>query len=1096
MSYTIENTYVGDGTTVLYSFTFEYIEPTDIQVSLDSVITTEWTFANATTVEFNNPPGVDVRIRIYRNTTVVNPKAIFYPGSAIRAQDLNDNFEQILYVTQEADVISERAEEAAKKAEIAADNANAAAEQARKDAADAKANADIAQEAAKQSAESAAEAIEAAENAGEDSAEALRVAAEAKAAAEQAAADAALAASEAEQAAADADAAEAAAADAQAQVAEARTAADDAAQAAADAEAEAAAAQAAADNAVIKANAADIKADQGISDAAKAQQDATTAISTANSAADAVSQLSSYDIIPNVASIPGNPDDQDLIKVTDSTGVQNFSPLSGLPGSFVGDNGISVDLRWSDSSNSWAYLGYNPTDPDDRYASPAEINQLQADIGTKLPLSGGNMTGNITLNPGVKIDGRDVGSDGSKLDGIEVNANKTTNNNQLTNGAGYVTSSGNTVIGTDSDISTPSNQVINTITLSKGVITAHTERNMTLANLGYTGDTDANKITNNNQLTNGAGYVTSSGSVAFATNATNAVNAEKADTATSANTAGSANVAGSATNATNTTNINVKDDNSSNSARYVTFTDGNGNQRLSRDGSFKYNPGLDKLYVGRVSAIATTTADSDDILATKGYVDANGGSGEVTYNGASAWCSVDASGKILGGLNIASCAQSGSNGETYDYTFATPMPDANYSVVVSENNTNTGPGVNAVFKVLQKTASGFRVSGLSVLGGVGWIALAGGHSLQVYATNGLAPKGGTGADAWVSCTGRVNAGEAPIEASFNIDRVVWRANGVYDVFFATPMPSSNYALFGSTTSAAHSDVFVTFDNQGTESFTARLVRSSAVGIDVAFSVSVHATNATLPATITVETADQILDAINNGGYISKGGDTVTGPLRCNGGLYMDNSGGSQIMEMTPNGNGAVSGDWYAGSVNAPTINGGTFISNTPYRFDWNGQIQMNTGNLLTFHWNNAFYYSIDNNAYVLINTASSDRKLKDILPQPTISGIDIVLSLKPARFQFKEGLPFEVEKGPRYGFIAQELQEVLPETVKTVGMPGAEHSVGKTYAEIEEGDEDERFLALTSDFDSQITAVLTKALQEAIQRIETLEAKVQTLENN
>ena len=34
-------------------------------------------------------------------------------------------------------------------------------------------------------------------------------------------------------------------------------------------------------------------------------------------------------------------------------------------------------------------------------------------------------------------------------------------------------------------------------------------RTLTLANLGYTGATDANNITNNNQLTNGAGYITS-----------------------------------------------------------------------------------------------------------------------------------------------------------------------------------------------------------------------------------------------------------------------------------------------------------------------------------------------------------------------------------------------------------------------------------------------------------------------------------------------------------------------------------------------------------------------------------------------------------
>ena len=43
-------------------------------------------------------------------------------------------------------------------------------------------------------------------------------------------------------------------------------------------------------------------------------------------------------------------------------------------------------------------------------------------------------------------------------------------------------------------------------------------RNLTLANLGYTGATNANYITNNNQLTNGAGYITTSG-VAVATSA-------------------------------------------------------------------------------------------------------------------------------------------------------------------------------------------------------------------------------------------------------------------------------------------------------------------------------------------------------------------------------------------------------------------------------------------------------------------------------------------------------------------------------------------------------------------------------------------------
>ena len=40
---------------------------------------------------------------------------------------------------------------------------------------------------------------------------------------------------------------------------------------------------------------------------------------------------------------------------------------------------------------------------------------------------------------------------------------------------------------------------------------------MTLAQLGYTGSSDANTITNNNQLTNGAGYITSSSLIAART---------------------------------------------------------------------------------------------------------------------------------------------------------------------------------------------------------------------------------------------------------------------------------------------------------------------------------------------------------------------------------------------------------------------------------------------------------------------------------------------------------------------------------------------------------------------------------------------------
>ena len=96
-----QNTYTGDGSTVLFSFTFEYIAESDIKITLDNTLTTEYTLANATTIQFNTAPANGVGIRIYRDTNIDTLSAEFFPGSAIKAEDLNTNFTQNLYVTQE-----------------------------------------------------------------------------------------------------------------------------------------------------------------------------------------------------------------------------------------------------------------------------------------------------------------------------------------------------------------------------------------------------------------------------------------------------------------------------------------------------------------------------------------------------------------------------------------------------------------------------------------------------------------------------------------------------------------------------------------------------------------------------------------------------------------------------------------------------------------------------------------------------------------------------------------------------------------------------------------------------------------------------------
>lgn len=96
-----QNTYTGNGSSVLFSFTFPYLQASDIKVTLNNALTTAYTLANATTVQFNTAPANGVAIKIYRQTSTDNPSSTFYPGSAIRSTDLNNNFTQSLYVCQE-----------------------------------------------------------------------------------------------------------------------------------------------------------------------------------------------------------------------------------------------------------------------------------------------------------------------------------------------------------------------------------------------------------------------------------------------------------------------------------------------------------------------------------------------------------------------------------------------------------------------------------------------------------------------------------------------------------------------------------------------------------------------------------------------------------------------------------------------------------------------------------------------------------------------------------------------------------------------------------------------------------------------------------
>ena len=270
-----QNTYTGNGSTVLFSFTFPYLETTDIKVSVNGTVTTAYTLANATTIQFNTAPVNGAAIRIYRQTDDAALAATFYPGSAIRSNDLNDNFTQNLYVTQESNREATSALTSAASATATANTAlsNSTAAQA-----------------------SAASAISQATSASSQAATAVS------------------------------------------------------------------------------------QSSTALSQSSAAVSTANTANANATAALNAAAEALAYTVVANVAAIPASPSNGDAIRVTNSTGIQSFSPLSGRPAGFVGDSGLTVEIYYSSTTSTWVWVRYYATDPESRYASNVDLTQAQADI--------------------------------------------------------------------------------------------------------------------------------------------------------------------------------------------------------------------------------------------------------------------------------------------------------------------------------------------------------------------------------------------------------------------------------------------------------------------------------------------------------------------------------------------------------------------------------------------------------------------------------------------------------------------------------------------------------------------------------------------
>lgn len=419
---TTQNTYTGNGSTTNYSFTFEYLKQADVKVTLDTAATTAFTFANATTLAFTTAPANGVAIRIFRDTPSETLSSTFFPGSAIKAEDLNENFTQNLYVTQESDAEAASATTTANGAVTTANSAVTTANGAVTTANSADTKSDAAVATANTAETNSNTAVTTANTASSNATAAVNTANTAETNSTAAVNTANTASTNATTAV---NTANSAATDAATAISTANGAVTTANTALADA----ATAITTANGAVTTANTADTNASSAVTTANTADTNATTALNAANAATAAVSNAVAYTLIANVASISGSPSNNDYIEVTDGTGIESFTPLSGVPSGFVGSSGLSIRLRYDSSATSWVWLNYFANDPEDRYFTKANGNTNTTNIATnvtniatKMPLAGGTFTGDVSFDDNVIVKGDGTNGSGELTLNCENNS--------------------------------------------------------------------------------------------------------------------------------------------------------------------------------------------------------------------------------------------------------------------------------------------------------------------------------------------------------------------------------------------------------------------------------------------------------------------------------------------------------------------------------------------------------------------------------------------------------------------------------------------------------------------------------------------------
>jgi len=423
---TTSNSYTGNGSTVDYAFTFPYQNTTDIKVSVEEVVqtlTTHYTLHNATTIRFVSAPGSGKGVKIYRDTDSSKLAATFYPGSAIRSGDLNDNYTQNLYVTQEAENDSTQALTNSRVLE------SGAYVSAITKAAAAVSTANTANTTAGNAVTTANSANSTAASANTTAGNAVTTANAATATANTASTNATNAVNTANTASSTAttanNTANASDTKADAAVATANTASTNAS------------------SAVSTANTANSTASTANSTANTASTNATTALNTANAASASVAAAVLYTPKADKAALVATePSANGYYEVADSSTLVNATwttsgvsyTLSGIPSTFQGSAGLTVRLAYTHSSKTYAWSSYFANDPEERYVSDTRTFgptvTYTVKVATKTSLHRYNGSGHssgftlddqmapfLELNPGMtyKFDQADSSNSGHPL---------------------------------------------------------------------------------------------------------------------------------------------------------------------------------------------------------------------------------------------------------------------------------------------------------------------------------------------------------------------------------------------------------------------------------------------------------------------------------------------------------------------------------------------------------------------------------------------------------------------------------------------------------------------------------------------------------